>query len=225
MTAIQIDVVSDVMCPWCYIGKRRLDAAIEAVASDGIEVAVRWRPFQLDATLPKSGKDRRQYLEDKFGGADGAAAAYANIRTTGKEDGIPFDFEAIQVSPNTTDAHRVIRWAQSAGDGVQDAVVEALFKAYFEEGKHIGDDAVLTELAATSGMDGDVVEKLLSSDADQKEVHAEVAQAQQMGVTGVPCFILDGQYAVMGAQPADTIAGALRELAKLKETGADAPTA
>jgi len=210
--SLTIDVVSDVMCPWCYIGKRRLEAALDEVGSE-INVDVRWRPYQLDPTLPKQGKDRKQYLEDKFGGADGADQAYAAVRAAGAEEEIPFAFDKIPVSPNTLDAHRLIRWASSLGLEAQQKMVDVLFKAYFEEGKNIGDDAVLIDAAKQVGLEAPVVERLLSGDADRDTVNAEIDQARQMGVTGVPCFIIDMQYAVVGAQPAAALVEAMRRVA------------
>jgi len=212
-----VDIVSDVMCPWCYIGKKRLETAIASL-DPSMEIELAWRPFQLDPTLPKEGKDRRRYLEEKFGSPERAGQAYASIREAGAVEGIPFDFEAIKVSSNTLDAHRLIRWAASAGDAVQDRVVERLFRMYFIEGKNIGDNANLLEAASAAGMDEPVVRALLDSDKDRTEVLQEIDTAQRMGVTGVPCFILDRRYAVMGAQPAEALARAINELAAQKNT-------
>lgn len=214
-STLTIDIVSDVMCPWCYIGKRRLEAALAKVGNE-IDIDVRWRPYQLDPTLPKEGKDRRQYLEDKFGGPEGAEKAYAAVRAAGAEENIPFAFDKIEVSANTLDAHRVIRWAGSLGSATQDSMVETLFKAYFEDGRNIGDDAVLLEAAEQVGLEGPVVERLLAGDADRDQVSAEIDQARQMGVTGVPCFIIDMKYAVVGAQPAEALVDALRKIAAEK---------
>lgn len=218
MTApsLTIDVVSDVMCPWCYIGKRRLEAALDDIRSE-MDVEVRWRPYQLDPTLPKEGKDRQQYLEDKFGGAAGADQAYAAIRAAGVEEDIPFAFDKIKVSANTLDAHRLIRWAGSLGLTTQQQVVDLLFKAYFEDGKNIGNDAVLLEAAEQAGLEMPVIERLLAGDADRDTVSAEIDQARQMGVTGVPCFIIDMQYAVMGAQSAEALADAMRKVVQEKK--------
>lgn len=217
MTRLTVDIVSDVMCPWCYIGKKRLETAIASL-DPSMEIELAWRPFQLDPTLPKEGKDRRRYLEEKFGSPERAGQAYASIREAGAVEGIPFDFEAIKVSSNTLDAHRLIRWAASAGDAVQDRVVERLFRMYFIEGKNIGDNANLLEAASAAGMDEPVVRALLDSDKDRTEVLQEIDTAQRMGVTGVPCFILDRRYAVMGAQPAEALARAINELAAQKNT-------
>lgn len=212
MVAINVDVVSDVMCPWCYVGKRRLETALADLPND-IQVDVHWRPFQLDSTLPKEGKDRQQYLSEKFGGTDRAREFYGTIADAGHAENIPFDFDAIAVSPNTLDAHRLIRWSATEAPGVQDRLVEALFRAYFVQGKHIGDNTVLLEAAEEAGMDGAVAETLLLGDADRTEVETEIETARKMGVTGVPCFILDNKYAVMGAQPAEVLSNAILEVA------------
>ncbi|KGF69119.1 DSBA oxidoreductase [Hoeflea sp. BAL378] len=222
--SLTIDIVSDVMCPWCYIGKKRLEAALEEVKSE-IEVDVRWRPFQLDPTLPKEGKDRKQYMEDKFGGPERAEKAYETVRAAGAEEKIPFAFEKIPVSANTLDAHRLIRWAGSLGPAAQDTAVQALFKAYFEDGKNIGDDQVLVEAGRQAGLEAEVVERLLAGDADRDAVEAEIDQARKMGVTGVPCFIIDMKYAVVGAQPADALVDAMRKIAADKAGGSAAPAA
>ncbi|MFZ2100949.1 MAG: DsbA family oxidoreductase [Oricola sp.] len=217
MTEIRIDVVSDVMCPWCFIGKKRLEKAL-AVVDPEIDVQINWRPFQLDPTLPPGGKDRDAYLSEKFGGIERARELYRNVEAAGEMEGIPFRFEAIGVSPNTLDAHRLIRWAQNGGPEVQDAVVSRLFSLYFLERTNIGDHAVLIEVARECGMDATVVEALLATDSDKDEVRQEIALAQQMGVRGVPCFIIDGKYAVMGAQDPETIADTIAQVADMKQT-------
>ena len=219
MMQIDIDIVSDVMCPWCYIGKKNLDDAVQQIPGD-IELDRRWRPYQLDPTLPKHGKDRRQYLAEKFGGSERAREIYSAIVEAGRAAGIPFDFEAIAVSPNTLDAHRVIRWAASAGPDVQDRLVEILFRMFFIEARNIGDDAVLLDAAEEAGMDRTLTESLLLGDADRAAVEKEVETARQMGVTGVPCFILDNKYALMGAQPADVLVNAIKEVAQRKQSDA-----
>ncbi len=203
-----IDVVSDAVCPWCFIGKRRLE---KAIALSDVPVAVRWHPFQLDPTIPPEGKSRRAYLEAKFGTAERIAELHANIEAAGASEGIDFAFDKIKVSPNTLDAHRLIRWA--AEHGRQEAVVEALFRAYFLEGRDIGDREVLAELAANAGMDRARVAERLASDEDRREVSAEIASAQQIGVTGVPTFIIASRYGVVGAQAPATLAQAFAEAA------------
>ncbi|HSM19534.1 MAG TPA: DsbA family oxidoreductase, partial [Hyphomicrobiales bacterium] len=200
-----IDVVSDVMCPWCYIGKRRLEAAAAALPEVGLDV--QWRPFQLDATIPPEGMDRRMYLERKFGGADAAERVYAPMRAAGEAESIPFAFDRIRRSPNTITAHRLIRWAGQAG--LQEEMVERLFRLYFIEGGDLTDPAVLAKAAAEAGMEHEVAERLLASEADTAEVRADIEAAQNMGITGVPTFIGGGRYAVVGAQPADVLADAI----------------
>ncbi len=216
MSKVEIDVVSDVMCPWCLIGKRRLEKALTML--DGIEVEIRWRPYQLDSTLPEEGKDRQQYLEDKFGGPEQAREIYGRIEEAGKSVGIDFAFDKIKVAPNTLNAHRVIRWAANGGEEAQQKIVEQLFKLFFEEGANIGDPAVLLEAAGTVGMNVEVMETLLPTDADRAEVENEIEAARKMGVTGVPCFIINNKYAVMGAQEPTTIAEAIKNAAaEMKE--------
>jgi predicted DsbA family dithiol-disulfide isomerase len=206
---INIDIVSDVMCPWCFIGKRNIESAVAGL--EGIDVTINWRPFQLDPTLPPEGKDRAKYLSEKFGGEEGARTAYKRVEDAGKTAGIDFNFNAIAVSPNTLDAHRLIRWAGGVSREVQDRVVTRLFELYFEEGANIGDHDILCSVAEGAGMDPAIVRDLLASDADRDAVRQEIAAAQRMGVTGVPCFILDQRYAVMGAQPPEVIAQAIRQ--------------
>ncbi len=220
MSKVEIDVVSDVMCPWCLIGKRRLEKALTMI--DGIEVEVRWRPYQLDSTLPEEGKDRQQYLEDKFGGPEQAREIYSRIEEAGKSEGIDFAFDKIKVAPNTLNAHRVIRWAANGGEEAQQKIVERLFNLFFVEGANIGDPAVLLEAAGTVGMNVEVMETLLPTDADRAEVENEIEAARKMGVTGVPCFIINNKYAVMGAQEPATIAEAIKNAAaEMKEEAAE----
>lgn len=215
MTALeplQIDVISDVVCPWCFVGKRRLE---KAVAASDVPLQIRWRPFQLDPTIPPEGKSRRAYLEGKFGTEERIQQLYDNLSAAGVPEGIDFQFKRIEVSPNTLDAHRLIRWA-GASDG-QDRIVEALFRAYFLEGRNIGDHAVLADVAAEAGMDRDETAARLASDEDREAVRTEIAAAQQMGVTGVPTFILIGRYALVGAQPAEELAQAFKAVAERRD--------
>ncbi|MHA6685310.1 DsbA family oxidoreductase [Mesorhizobium sp. A556] len=214
--SITVDVVSDVVCPWCFIGQKRLD---KAIADSGIEVQVNWRPFQLDPTIPSEGKDRHEYMLGKFGSDERIREIHARIEPLGAAEGIFFAFDAIKVAPNTLNAHRVIRWAGAAGEAIQNRLVRRLFQLNFEEGKNLGDASVLIEAAREAGMDAAIVETLLPTDADVEAVQGEIATASRMGVTGVPCFLLEGKYAVMGAQDAQTLADAIRQVATAKANG------
>lgn len=206
---ISVDIISDVVCPWCFIGKRRLE---QAIALTKTPFEIRWRPFQLDPTIPPEGKDRRAYMEGKFGSMEKIAAIHEHITKLGAEVGIPFAFDRIKVSPNTLDAHRLIRWAGDQGS--QDAVVEALFRAYFFDGSNIGDHAVLADIAEVAGMDRTKVTERLASDDDRAEVRADIVASQRIGVTGVPTFILAGRYGLVGAQPAEELARAFAQVAE-----------
>ena len=203
-----IDVVSDVVCPWCYIGKRRLEAAVAGLPE--LDVTVRWHPFQLDPTIPPGGLDRVQYMNNKFG-AERYAEISARIAEVGNEVGIPFAFDQIKRSPNTLDAHRIIRWAEAAG--VQGAVKEALMQAFFVDARDIGNVAVLADVAAAAGMDRAVVARLLAGDADKDAVRDEIESARKMGVNGVPFFIFAQKLGVSGAQAVEVLTGAMREAA------------
>lgn len=202
-TPLAVDVVSDVVCPWCFVGKRRLE---KAIALSDVPVSIRWRPFQLDSTIPPEGKSRRDYLIGKFGSEERVQQLFDNLNEAGEREGIAFAFDRITVSPNTLDAHRLIFWADDAGQ--QDAIVEALFRAYFLEGRDIGDIAVLADIAASAGLDRDAIAARLASEEDRVAVHNEIAGAQLSGVTGVPTYILLNRYAVVGAQPPEQLAEA-----------------
>jgi predicted DsbA family dithiol-disulfide isomerase len=202
--ALTIDVVSDVVCPWCYLGKKRLERAL---ANEPEPIAVHWRPYQLDPSIPEGGVDRRAYMINKFGNDGRIEAAHERLAALGAEEGIAFAFDRIARAPNTLDAHRLIRWALLAG--VQDKVVDRLFSLYFEQGRDIGDRALLIETARECGMDGEVVAKLFAEGADEQEVRDEIAQAQQLGVTGVPFFIFAERFGVPGAQSPDVLATAI----------------
>lgn len=212
MKTVELDVVSDVMCPWCYIGKKRLEKALDML--EGIEVNVRWRPYQLDATLPAKGKDRQQYLDEKFGGPDQARDIYKRVEDAGRDEGIEFAFGKISIAPNTLNAHRLIRWAGNGDNGAQQKMVDRLFQLFFEEGANLADQSVLIDAGVETGMNRDLLEELLPGDADISEVQEEISMAQKMGVTGVPCFIINNKFAVMGAQQPETIAQAIRNAAE-----------
>jgi predicted DsbA family dithiol-disulfide isomerase len=211
--AAVIDVVSDVVCPWCYIGKKQLDAALDAIPS-GQRPAVNWHPFQLNPDLPEAGIPRRSYLEAKFGGPDRAAEIYERVGRAGREVGIEFDFERIEKQPNTFDAHRLIAWAgQQPGDKVE-ALVEALFRAYFIDGRFIGDPAVLAAVAGEAGLDATAAREMLAGDWGTDELAAREEQARNAGVSGVPFFIFNQRLAVSGAQGADKLRETLEQSLK-----------
>ncbi|WP_137392044.1 DsbA family oxidoreductase [Rhodoligotrophos defluvii] len=207
---ITIDVVSDVVCPWCYVGKRRLAKALTIVPD--VSAAVRWHPFQLDPTIPAEGVDRKAYLERKFGSGGRLAEMHVQLAAAGAEVGIAFAFERITRSPNTLTAHRLIHWA--AGDALaQDALVERLFALYFEEGSDLGDRQVLADAADDVGLDRADAERLIAGDDELVAVRGEINAARQAGITGVPCFIIDGRYAVMGAQQPAILADVIQRSA------------
>ena len=194
---MQIDVISDTVCPWCFIGKRRLARAL--AQRPDIAFDVKWRPYRLDPTLAREGMDRQVYMRLKFGDDPmKIVEMHKLIAAEGAKDGIEFDFAAIRRRPDTLDSHRLIRWAEAAG--VQDEVVERLFIAYFENGEDIGDIRVLADIADLCGMDGQEVAELLESDADLALVEREDQIAREMGVTGVPAMIFGGKLAVSGAR-------------------------
>jgi predicted DsbA family dithiol-disulfide isomerase len=196
---VKLDIVSDPICPWCYIGKALLDAALEQRPDHPF--VIEWHPFQLNPDMPREGMDRRAYLEAKFGGKDGAIAAYAPVVERAEAAGLNIDFEAMQRTPNTLDAHRLIHWAGI--EGKQNAAAMALFAAYFTEGRDIGDVEVLADIADAIGMDAAIVGRLLASDADTDDIRARDAQFREMGVSSVPTFIVAAQHAVPGAQSTD----------------------
>jgi predicted DsbA family dithiol-disulfide isomerase len=204
-----VDVVSDVVCPWCYIGKRHLESALAALERAGEPLpVVRWHPFELNPGLPREGIDRREYLERKFGGPARAAQAYERVRRAGTQAGIAFDFERIALQPNTRDAHRLVAWAQHRGDA--EAVVERLFRAYFIEGRFLGSHEVLADLADEAGEDREAAAAFLASPVGDAEIGEAEARASSLGITGVPFFIVDGRFGLSGAQPAETILEAIR---------------
>ena len=216
---LSIDIVSDVVCPWCYIGKRKLEAALARRASgDGQRAQVRWLAFQLNPDIPAGGVDRRSYLEKKFGGPERAQQIYARVAAAGDEVGIPFDFERIVRQPNTVDAHRLIAWAQDLDLAASDALVERLFRAYFVDGINIGNIDALAKLAGDAGFDATAARAWLTSDSGRKDIEAEERRARSLGVTGVPFFVFNDRLAVSGAQPPEVLLEAIEqaETAKLR---------
>ncbi len=216
---IQLDIISDPICPWCYIGKAKLDRALEATPDHPFDI--HWRAFQLNPDMPPEGMGRREYLERKFGGREGANRVYSAIETAAAEAGVKVDFARMERTPNTVDAHRLIRWARTTGN--QSAVVNQLFRRYFQEGEDISDREVLVKVAETAGMEAPVVEALLASDADRDEVLAEDAKAREMGVGGVPTFLLAGKYVLQGAQETEVWLRVLDELRELSTAEEAAP--
>lgn len=208
---LTVDVVSDVVCPWCYIGLRRLDDALAQLraAQPVLAVDVRWHPFQLNPDLPREGADRRAYLEKKFGGPERAREIYARIVDAGRTVSIPFAFDAIERQPNTLDAHRLLAWAQARGDGDAAALVETLFRAYFIDGRRIGERTELAALAGEAGFPIAEARRFIESDELMAEVAAADRRSREMGVGGVPFFIFDGKTAVSGAQAPSVLLDAI----------------
>ncbi|WP_050528709.1 DsbA family oxidoreductase [Pseudorhodobacter aquimaris] len=206
---IRLDIFSDPICPWCLIGKSYLDKALESRPNHPF--IIEWHPFQLNPEMPAGGMDRRDYLETKFGGKQQAVEVYARIAEAAEDAGIAIDFAAIMRTPNTMDAHRLIHWAGL--EGRQAAAVASLFRAYFKEGRDIGDRNVLVEIATSIGMNAEGTMRLLESDADRDDLMARDMDARQKGLTGVPAFLVAQQYVMSGAQPVETWQQVIDELA------------
>ena len=194
---IYVDIVSDTICPWCYIGKRRFERAL--AVSGRNDVAISWRPFQLNPDMPAEGMTRDDYVRAKFGGGDRPRQIYQAIAESGREAGIEFQFSRIRRTPNTVLSHRLIHW--SAKQERQEEVVDELFRAYFEAGLDIGNLEVLVDCARRASLDPEVAQKYLLSDDGRQEVVASDVYARRLGINGVPCFIVNRKYAVSGAQP------------------------
>jgi predicted DsbA family dithiol-disulfide isomerase len=199
---MQIDIVSDTVCPWCFIGKRRLERAF--LLRPDIQFNVAWRAYRLDPSVPAEGLDRKAYLNAKFGDNPNRQAMTDALRQAGDGEDIAFDFEAIARAPNTLDSHRLVRWA--GGAGLQNEIVERLFAAYFEDGRDIGNRDILVEIASDAGMDSALVADLLDQGTDREIIEREDALAHRMGISGVPTFIFENKYMVSGAQDAETLA-------------------
>ncbi len=198
---MQIDIVSDTVCPWCFIGKRRLERAL-AMRPD-VPYDIRWRAYRLDPTVPPGGVDRKQYMQAKFGNNPNRQAMADALKAAGDGENIAFAFDRIARTPNTLNSHRLIRWAGS--DGLQDQMVERLFEAYFEDGLDIGNSDVLVEIAAEVGMDSATVADLLEQGADRKLIEDEDALAHKLGISGVPTFIFENKYLVSGAHDPEAL--------------------
>ena len=205
---MHMEIYSDIVCPWCFIGKRRLEQAIET-AGYANRAHVTWRPFQLNPTMPKSGMDRRAYLDAKFGGAEAWRAMEERLAKAGEADGIVFAFDRIERTPNTFEAHRLMWRAQQHRK--QDDLAEALFHAYFSEGRDIGDGQTLVDIAAEIGLHRDEARQFLASDQGVEEVRTEEAAGHRLGIQGVPYFVLNGSVSISGAQPPDIFVSALQQ--------------
>ena len=193
---MKVMIVSDTVCPWCYVGKRRFERALAEHSE--VKPDIEWRPFQLNPDMPAEGLDRTAYMRAKFGTDERAEEIYAAIREAGDRENIPFAFDSISRVPNTIGSHRLISWSLSSGH--QDNVVESLFRSYFLAGQDIGDIDVLVEVAAATGLDETEARAYISGEEGVEQARAESLEAHRLGISGVPCFIFDGKYAVWGAQ-------------------------
>lgn len=207
---ITLDIFSDPVCPWCLIGKAQLDRALEQVPDHPFRIE--WHPFQLNPDLPAGGADRRSYLEAKFGGQRKAVEIYARVMQAAEAAGVEINLERIDRQPNTLDAHRLIHWAGL--EGRQSAMVAALFRAYFRDGRDIGDAATLAAIAGEAGMDAALAGRLLASDADREAIIARDAHARARGVNAVPTFVVANQYVLPGAQPVELWRRVMDEIAR-----------
>ncbi|WP_322892499.1 MULTISPECIES: DsbA family oxidoreductase [unclassified Yoonia] len=196
---VKLDIISDPICPWCYIGKANLDRALAQFPDHPF--TVEWHPFQLNPDMPAGGIDRKTYMESKFGSKEAAAKAYVPVAEHAEKAGVTINFEAMKIVPNTINAHRLIHWAGI--EARQSFVVDLLFKAYFVEGRDIGRDDVLADIADSAEMDAALITRLLESDSDTADIRARDAHSREMGITSVPTFVVANQHAVPGAQPPD----------------------
>lgn len=205
---IRIDVVSDVVCPWCFIGKRRLEKAL-ALASD-VPVEVHYRPYYLNEWIPAAGMSREEYLTTKFGSPEKYKGIASRVQVAAAAEGLVYAVEKMSRQPNTRDAHRLIRWAEGIGKAPE--MKQRLMDLYFTEGADLSNEAVLVQAAADVGLDPEDVRAALDSDKDIAEIEQEVNAAKEAGIQGVPCFILDGKYAISGAQEPEALAQAIQQV-------------
>lgn len=209
---MRLDIVSDTICPWCYIGKRRFAAALPLLAAEGITFEVHWQPFQLNPDMPTKGIDRRAYRTAKFGSWEKSLALDAQVAAAGQSEGLTFRHDLMARTPNTLASHTLIRLArQEGGFDLQDQMVEALFVAYFTEGRDIGDPAVLTEIAEQAGLERTRTEACLADPANVEAVRHDEQLARRLGLNGVPSVLLEGHYLFSGAHPTPVVVRALRE--------------
>jgi predicted DsbA family dithiol-disulfide isomerase len=209
---IKLDIMSDPICPWCYIGKAHLDRALASEPDHPF--LIEWHPFQLNPDMPAQGMDRRAYLEGKFGGKEAAVKAYAPVVEHAQKAGLTINFEAMKRTPNTLDAHRLIHWAGI--EGRQTAAVSSLFKAYFVDARDIGNAEVLADIADGIDLDASVISRLLASDSDVQDIRDRDAHSRKMGINSVPTFIIGGKHAVPGAQPPELWKQVLADLRNAK---------
>jgi predicted DsbA family dithiol-disulfide isomerase len=209
---MKIDIISDTICPWCFVGKRRLEAALAERPDLDIEIV--WHPYQLNPATPKEGVDRKDYLREKFGTETYPEGMLGALAEAGESSGIAFKFNTMNRVPNTIDSHRVLHWARESGH--QNALAEILFRRYFLDNEDIGDPETLIAAAVEAGMDGTTTRDRLSNDTDDDVVRAEAQHASQMGITGVPTFIVNNQYAVQGAQTSDVFLQVFEKIAELQ---------
>ncbi len=211
---IKLDIFSDPVCPWCMIGKAHLDRALATRADHPFEIE--WHPFQLNPGMPPQGVDRAEYLAAKFGGQDGAVSVYARVVEAAAAAGIAIDFATIKTMPNTFNAHRMIHWAGL--EGKQTAMISALFRAYWQEGRDIGNIKTLSEIAGEIGLDAAAMARLLATDADVEALQAREKHARERGVNAVPTFLIANQYVVSGAQPPEVWGQVIDELSAQNPT-------
>lgn len=212
---INIDVISDVVCPWCFIGKRRLEKALESFDGEH-QIGMVWRPFELNPELPRDGMDRKSYLDAKFGGPERAREIYSRITAAGAAEGIGFNYDAIRRTPNTFDAHRLLWMAQRGA--IQNALAELLFNDYFANGRDLGDHAVLTAAAGQCGIDTAEAGSFLEGPGGAEEVRREQWVAHEIGVSAVPYFIINGRYGFSGAQDPQMILSVLKRVVEEDES-------
>lgn len=207
---IKIDVVSDVVCPWCYIGKRRLEKAVDQL-KDKYDFELEYHPFELNPEMPAGGTDQKVYLTNKFGGSDRYTQLTNQVTQVAATEGLNFDFANQKVSPNTREAHRIIQYAKQEGKQIE--VKEAFMKAYFEQGVDLSKKENLLSVAAQAGLTKEKVEKLLSTDEGLMEVALAEKEMQKLGITGVPFYIINNQYGISGAQPAESFVQVFEDVA------------
>ncbi len=205
---LQIDIVSDVVCPWCYIGKRRIENAL-ALASD-VPVDVHWRPYFLNPWVPREGIDRNAYLEAKFGSVDAYKGIAGRVVAAAGEEGLVYRPDLVKRQPNTIDCHRLIHWAEPEGKAA--AIKQRLMELYFRDGGDLTDTEVLVQAAADCGLDAAEMRRRLATDEDVALISAQARDAADKGISGVPTFVFANKYAVSGAQPAEQLARAIRQV-------------